>query len=350
MRKYLLPKREKYYKAAMHIHTTVSDGKATPEEAKEAYKARGYSIVAYTDHDVMVPHNELADADFLPLTAVEIARNSKEIKQIGFSAAKTVHMNIYASDKNAVTFPGFCEEAVIFPASRGYVTDEMRRGQDEDTTYSAEYLNSVIKRANDAGFLVSLNHPVWSLQNYNEYINYEGLFGVEVYNSSCVLMGFADTEQPLYDFLDKCEDVRPMVGDDWHGDKMSIGKSCVWVGAEALEYDAVFEALRRGDFYSSSGPEIYELSIEDGKLRIRCSDAVKIVLSTERRRTKVARADDGEPITSFEFDIAELIEQHREVEEKYEVLGIKRKTYIRLTVKDKNGDMAYTRAYYLDEL
>ena len=47
----------------MHIHTTVSDGKATPEEAKEAYKSRGYSIVAYTDHNVMVPHNELADED-----------------------------------------------------------------------------------------------------------------------------------------------------------------------------------------------------------------------------------------------------------------------------------------------
>ena len=163
-------------------------------------------------------------------------------------------------------------------------------------------------------------------------------------------MGFADTEQPLYDFLDKCEDVRPMVGDDWHGDYLSIGKSCVWLGAEALEYAKVFDALRNGDFYSSTGPEIYELSIDDGKLFIRCSEAVKIVLSTERRRTKVARADDGEPITSFEFDIAELIEQHREVEEKYEALGIKRKTYIRLTVKDKNGNMAYTRAYYLDEL
>jgi hypothetical protein len=350
MKKHLLPKREKYYKAAMHVHTTVSDGKKTPEETKDAYKALGYSIVAYTDHDVMVPHNELADDDFLPLTAVELARNSKELKEIGFSAAKTVHMNIYSCDKNAVTFPGFCEEAVIFPASRGYVTDEMRRGQDENTTYSTEYINSVIARANQSGFLVSLNHPVWSLQNYNEYINYEGLFGVEVYNSSCVLMGFDDTEQPLYDFLDKCENVRPMVGDDWHGGEKEIGKSCVWIGAEALEYDKVFDALRNGDFYSSTGPEIYELSIDDGILKIRCSEAVKIVLSTERRRIKAARSDGGEPITSCEFDISDLLSEHRMVEGKYADLGINKKTYIRLTVKDKNGDKAYTHAYYLDEL
>ena len=350
MKKYLLPKREKYYKAAMHIHTTYSDGKKTPEEAKEAYKALGYSIVAYTDHDIMIPHNELADEEFLPITAVELACNSEELQKIGFSAARTVHLNLYSSDKNAIKYPGFCEKSVIFPSSRALVTDEMREGQDENPTYSPEHINSVIRRANEAGFLVSLNHPVWSLQNYKEYINYEGLFGVEVYNSSCVLMGFVDTEQPLFDLLEKCERVRPMVGDDWHGDNLSIGKSCVWIGAEALEYDKVFDALQNGDFYSSTGPEIYELSIDDGKLFIRCSEAVSVVLSTERRRTKVARADDGVPITSFEFDIAELIEQHREVEKKYEALGIKRKTYIRLTVKDKNGNMAYTRAYYLDEL
>ena len=350
MKKHLLPEREKYYKAAMHLHTTVSDGKATPEETKEAYRALGYSIAAYTDHEVMVPHNELADEDFLPLTAVELARNSKECKEIGFSAAKTVHINLYSSDKNAVVYPGFCEEAVFCSSSREYVTDEMRKNQDENSVYSTEYINSVIKRANDAGFLVSLNHPVWSLQNYNEYINYEGLFGVEVYNTAAARMGLVDTEQPLFDLLDRGERVYPMVGDDWHGGVNECGKSSVWIGAEALEYDAVFAALRKGDFYSSSGPEIYELSIEDGILRIRCSEAVSIILSTERRRAKVKHAYDGEYITSAEFDISELIEQHRMVEARYKELGFERKTYIRLTVKDKAGDKAYTRAYYLDEL
>lgn len=36
-----------------------------PERMKEEYKARGYSIIAFTDHNVLVDHSYLADGDFL---------------------------------------------------------------------------------------------------------------------------------------------------------------------------------------------------------------------------------------------------------------------------------------------
>ena len=41
MKKYLLPRSGRFFKAGMHTHTTVSDGKMTPEETKAAYKALG---------------------------------------------------------------------------------------------------------------------------------------------------------------------------------------------------------------------------------------------------------------------------------------------------------------------
>ena len=53
MRKYLLPKDGTFYKANLHCHSTVSDGALTPEELKKAYMAEGYSIIAYTDHNVL---------------------------------------------------------------------------------------------------------------------------------------------------------------------------------------------------------------------------------------------------------------------------------------------------------
>ena len=67
MRKYLLPENGKFYKANLHCHTTVSDGRLAPEQVKEAYMAEGYSVIAYTDHDVMIPHPELCDENFLAL-------------------------------------------------------------------------------------------------------------------------------------------------------------------------------------------------------------------------------------------------------------------------------------------
>ena len=73
MKKYLLPKTKGCYKANLHMHTTVSDGRMTPEETKQVYLAQGYSIVAFTDHEIIVKHNELSDDRFLALTSCEVA-------------------------------------------------------------------------------------------------------------------------------------------------------------------------------------------------------------------------------------------------------------------------------------
>ena len=54
MKKYLLPESGQFYKANIHCHSTVSDGCLTPEQIKKAYMDHGYSVVAYTDHDVFI--------------------------------------------------------------------------------------------------------------------------------------------------------------------------------------------------------------------------------------------------------------------------------------------------------
>ena len=48
MVKHLLPQVARYYKANLHTHSTISDGKLTPQELKEAYKSKGYSILSIT--------------------------------------------------------------------------------------------------------------------------------------------------------------------------------------------------------------------------------------------------------------------------------------------------------------
>ena len=48
--KILLSKDKKQYKANLHSHSNLSDGKLSPTEMKELYKANGYDILAITDH------------------------------------------------------------------------------------------------------------------------------------------------------------------------------------------------------------------------------------------------------------------------------------------------------------
>ena len=50
MKKYLISPDKKQYKANLHCHSVLSDGRKTPEELVEAYKSRGYGILAITDH------------------------------------------------------------------------------------------------------------------------------------------------------------------------------------------------------------------------------------------------------------------------------------------------------------
>ena len=95
MKKYLLPKNGQFYKANLHCHTTVSDGKLSPAEIKDAYKSHGYSIVAYTDHDIMIPHDELNDEGFLALHGYEMEATAQGQ---AFKFRKTCHMCLIALD------------------------------------------------------------------------------------------------------------------------------------------------------------------------------------------------------------------------------------------------------------
>ena len=100
MRRYLLPHEGRFYKANLHCHSTISDGKWTPEEIKENYKNHGYSIVAYTDHDVFVTHNELADESFLPLNGYELAFAQEKIEG---KSSKTCHGCFVSLEKELKT-------------------------------------------------------------------------------------------------------------------------------------------------------------------------------------------------------------------------------------------------------
>ena len=70
------PGEGKFYKANLHCHTVISDGKLTKEQIKEEYQKRGYSIVAFTDHRTYGYHPELTDENFI---APEYHRTQKTL-------------------------------------------------------------------------------------------------------------------------------------------------------------------------------------------------------------------------------------------------------------------------------
>lgn len=337
MRKYLLGGKGKFYKANLHMHTTISDGAWTPEQAKEEYQKQGYSILAYTDHEIIVPHNELSDENFLAITAFEASANKPD-GSTDFSFVTTYHLNFFAKDRNAKFGPCFCEKAVWLKQSHAYITDEMRR-HENPLVYDVESINKVIEKAREDGFLVTLNHPVWSRNNYTDYSEFKGLWGVEVYNHLCDVMGYEDTDVPLVDLLKKGNVILPIASDDTHWTHSVFG-GFTMIEAECLDYDKVFSAMENGDMYASSGPLIEKMYLENNVLTVECSGAREVAVHTERRWRGMVR---DENVTVAKFDLTDYFKQNESVQEK-------EPRFIRITVKDAQGKKAWTRAYFMDEL
>ena len=117
------------------------------------------------------------------------------------------------------------------------------------------------------------------------------------------------------------------------------------VKAEKLECTTVMDALERGDFYASTGPQFHDLYIEDGVLKVTCSPVWFLIVSTERRKVFLKRVPKGESFTEAEFDLKPFIADS-------EALALKndKKSYIRVTIRDDTGEHAWTRAFFLDEI
>ena len=337
MKQYLLPDKNAY-KANMHVHSNFSDGKMTPEEIKAHYLANGYSIVAFTDHEAITPHGELRDESFLPITSYELAVNDTSDGKIDVRK-RTSHLNFFARDPECTFSSAFSYSRMYWERGRACVPKDKIGYECPGKEYSVECINRLVAQAREEGFIVSYNHPVWSQQSYPDYIDLKGLFAIEIHNTECKSLGHYDTEQPWRDLLSRGERLFPLATDDAHSIDSTLG-GWINVMADELEYSKVFDALERGDFYASTGPEIKELYLEDGTIKVKTSPAVKVEVNTDYRE---ARSTEflNEPEEYFEFDISGFLEKHKDEKGAH---------YFRLTVRDEKGKCAWSRAYFLDEL
>lgn len=328
----LLGKRKNFYKANLHCHTTLSDGSRSPEELKAEYKRRGYSIVAFTDHEHLIDNSHLNDEDFLTITSCELAiKEFADQSSLKNMDMRVCHLNFYALDAHNVTTPCYAS------AYDHYVSDENRDmvvfSGEYERRYSADGINEMIAIGNRNGFLVSYNHPSWSLENATDYLHYEGLFAVEIYNHSCIKSGHADDEHVFDDMLRAGKQLFCTAADDNHNRadfdaarNDSFG-GFVMINADTLAYDSVMDALQAGDFYASTGPAIHLLERDGDRVRIKTSPAAKICMITHGRRIAQILADGEHPLTEAEFTLRDA------------------DGYFRIRVEDGHGKRAYTQAY-----
>jgi hypothetical protein len=319
MRQYLLPQDGCFYKANLHCHTTHSDGAMTPEEIKRSYLAEGYSIVAYTDHNIMLSHADLRDASFLPLTGFEADFiEGRDTTDPNLGVVRTCHL------------------CMIAPTEQ---YDFERDAPGTSRAYTPENINAYIARFANAGFFITYNHPTWSLECYREFSQYRGFDAMEICNFGCFTAGFDEENSRYYDdMLHLGMRIGCVATDDNHNHhprdhaKWDSFGAYTYIKATALTYDDIFAALKAGNYYASRGPKIEELYIEDGKVHLRCSPASRIMLVLGTRRGDFRQNADGSLITEAVFDLSPG------------------DVFFRLAIWDEHMRPAHTRAYFMDEV
>lgn len=344
MKHILLPENLNYYRANLHCHSTISDGRKTVEELKRDYMAHGYSAVAFTDHEIFLTHNDLTDENFVALNGYEISFDDGAPRiPLG---RKTCHICLVALDPENNRQVCYNREKYLWGNAVNYraqiVYDENQ--PDFIKHYDAETIQKAIDTGRGNGFFVTYNHPDWSRETFEDFTAIKNLDAMEIVNFSSVIHGYDDDNGHCYnDMLNTC----PLycVGtDDNHNREQDSDPRCdsyggyTMIGAEKLGYKELTEALSKGCFYASTGnyvhvgPEIRGLEYEDGVVRIKTSPVASIQIITASRNSLNRVAPEGETIDCAEFTVPD------------------KELWFRLVARDLKGYKAFTNAYYPENM
>ena len=314
-----------WYKGNLHCHTTESDGEMTPAEVVEAYQKKGYHFLCLSDHDIYTDYSASLDRqDFILLPGLEASAWLQE-KTKPHSWLKVHHIHgILGTEKmqNTAVKPRFGHREKIEPP-RFY-------GSWNGAGEAQKLTDELLAR----GYFAVYNHPDWSRVREEEFIHTDGIWALEIFNYGTDREDHTGTDTIHWDImLREGKKVFAVASDDNHRkDLKDAFGGFVVVKAKELTHEEIVSSLQAGNYYSSSGPAIYDWGIRNGKAYVDCSDVFRIDFIAGNK------INDG---TAIVCDNYEETICHGE----YELLG--HESYVRVECTDCYGRTAWSNPIFL---
>lgn len=252
-------KEGKWYKGNLHCHSTVSDGRLSPEEVVSIYKEKGWNFLAFTEHEVLTSYNKLSNDNFLVIPGIEMSGMRR------FSH-KWYHIVGIVNEHS--------EDIKKISSIWRFINSILRKFNGVQA-----FVNAWTKEDN----LAIIAHPHWSRLRYNDVEIIKNNFAIEIFNYGCELESKKGIATDYWDKLLKHgRKVWGVAVDDAHHKVNDRCGGWIMVKASKLSVKEIAASLREGCFYSSNGPEIYEYYIEYGKISIKCSPVKEIRFITDK--------------------------------------------------------------------
>jgi hypothetical protein len=258
-----------WLKAALHTHTSRSDGDLDPGAHVRHHEWMGFDVCAITDHWTLTV--EKSTEHCLVITGAELAADP--IAPGRFSEILAVGIQELPEDPGGDRRhwgPIDAYEFRTFP----------------DLATAGEFIRS-------QGGVSFVAHPYWSglplevLLAASEHTD-----GIELFNSSAERENGRGDSSYVWDLLLEAG-ARPwgFATDDCHYPGFDLGDAWTMVRAAERSEEAVLEALRRGHTYASAGPAILDVEVDGDAVQVRCSPASSVVLVSRYETGWAVRAD-----------------------------------------------------------
>ena len=321
----------RWYRGNTHTHTLWSDGDAPPEHAVKWYVDNDYDFLVLSDHNVMqqgerwfeiTPNGRLTPAK---TAALETDFGAEWVETRTTEDATEMRLRTLAELKSRFEKN---DDFLLIPGEE--VTDRYRLAEVHINAVNLEHsiepqhgdsveetiqnnLDAIRAHGveNDRSVLAHLNHP-----NFRGSLGVENLANMkgerffEVYNghrsvdnegakakhSTEVLWDLALTRR-LRDGAGDGEILFGLATDDAHDhyevDAVSVpGRGWIMVRSKSLEADAIVDAMKRGDFYASSGVTLEDIVVADDTMTITIKADPDVTYTTEF--IGIMRSDDPE--------------------------------------------------------
>jgi hypothetical protein len=271
----------RFWRGNLHTHSTRSDGVLKPEEVCRRYRAEGYDFMALTDHFVGVYGYPIVDTvpmrhgDFTTILGAELHSGAMANGELWHILAVGLPPDFKPSDS-----PDF----------------KPKPGQETGPEIAA--------RAVAAGAFVAIAHPQWSGLTLADARSITAAHAVEIYNHGCATGCDRPDGSAIADLLlTEGRKLSLIATDDAHFSEPDHFGGWVMVKSEANEPTALLDALKRGDFYSSQGPELRDVRIEGDKVVVESSAVVSVVAMGHGTGAKAVH---GHSMTRAEVPLARL--------------------------------------------
>ena len=301
----------RFWRGNLHTHSTLSDGALQPEQVIEAYKGAGYDFIQLSDHFLERFGWPVADTrrwranNFTTLIGAELHAPATKVGELWHILAAGLPLD-FAAPTPGETGP------------------------------------ELAARARAGGAFVAIAHPAWSQLTIEDGRALAAAHAVEIYNHGCAVENDRGDGFYLMDqLLNEGRRLTAIATDDAHfrhGEYDAFG-GFVAVKAESLEPDALLAALKGGNFYSSQGPRIYDVSFSANEASVDCSpvQAIALVTGTSRALAKV-----GRQIVGATFDLTNIGQNNRAKDAPA--------TWARVTIIDAAGRRAWTNPIWVDDV